>query len=69
MLASGRQVDAVLAAELALDRALQTLASGDPIDLVASDLLEAVAALRTIAGHEASEALLDAIFARFCIGK
>jgi len=38
-------------------------------DLVAVDLQAAVAALAEITGTDVSEALLDTVFARFCIGK
>jgi len=69
MLASARHADAVLEARRALERALETLASGDPVDLVAGDVMEAVRSLGLLTGRDATEALLDAIFARFCIGK
>jgi tRNA modification GTPase len=59
----------VLAARRALADAAATLAAGDPVDLVASDLASADAALGALTGRDASEALLDAVFARFCIGK
>lgn len=68
-LANARQVDAVLEALRSLDFALQTLNDGAPVDLLASDLMAATRALGGLTGREASEALLDAIFARFCIGK
>jgi tRNA U34 5-carboxymethylaminomethyl modifying GTPase MnmE/TrmE len=45
------------------------LASGAPVDLLSGDLLAASAALGGVTGSDASEELLDAIFARFCIGK
>jgi tRNA modification GTPase len=68
-LASGRQADAVARAREALDRAQETLASGDALDLIAPELLGAVAALGEITGAAATEAMLDGVFARFCIGK
>jgi tRNA modification GTPase len=68
-LGTARQADAVLAARRALAFALQTLADGAPVDLVAPDLATARAALGRLTGRDASEALLDGIFARFCIGK
>lgn len=69
MLASARQADAVSGALQFLESALETLAAGDPVDLVATDLAEAVRALGRLTGRDASEATIDAIFARFCIGK
>jgi len=68
-LASARQADAVARAREALAHAAATLAGRDPVDLIAPELLGAAAALGQITGAEATEALLDGIFARFCIGK
>lgn len=69
MLASARQAGAVSEALRFLEAAVETLAAGDPVDLVATDVAEAVRALGRLTGRDASEATLDAIFARFCIGK
>ncbi|GAC1302444.1 MAG: tRNA uridine-5-carboxymethylaminomethyl(34) synthesis GTPase MnmE [Vulcanimicrobiaceae bacterium] len=66
---TARQADAVLEARRSLAQARATLASGDPIDLVAPDLAHARAALAEITGRDADETLLAGIFARFCIGK
>jgi tRNA modification GTPase len=63
-LGTARQADAVLEA-----RGARGLAPGRPVDLVSPDLAAARAALGRLTGRDASEALLDAIFARFCIGK
>lgn len=68
-LAGARQFQAMARAREALESARQTLAAGAPYDLVTGDLLAASAALAQITGGAASEALLDGIFARFCIGK
>lgn len=68
-LGTARQADAVLEARRALAHAGATLAAGDPVDLVASDLAHARAALAEITARDANETLLEAIFARFCIGK
>ncbi|GAC1545938.1 MAG: tRNA uridine-5-carboxymethylaminomethyl(34) synthesis GTPase MnmE [Candidatus Velthaea sp.] len=68
-LSSARQAGAVAGALDALAAALDTLARGQPADLIAGDLLTATAALAEITGGAATEALLDGIFARFCIGK
>lgn len=68
-LGTARQAEAVLQARRALDSALQTVAAGDPLDLSAHDLLTARAELGGLTGRDASESLLDAVFARFCIGK
>jgi tRNA modification GTPase len=68
-LASARQADAVARAREALAHAGATLAAGEPVDLVAPELLAAVAALGEVTGAAATEAILDGVFARFCIGK
>jgi tRNA modification GTPase len=68
-LASARQADAVARAREALDRAQETLAAGDALDFIAPELLAAIAALGEITGAVATEAILDGVFARFCIGK
>jgi tRNA modification GTPase len=68
-LGTARQADALLEADRALAYAQETLAIDDPADLISGDVLRAVRALGELTGREADERLLDAIFARFCIGK
>ena len=68
-LASARQADAVARAREALAHARATLAAGEPVDLIAPELVATVAALGEITGAAATEAVLDGVFARFCIGK
>jgi tRNA modification GTPase len=68
-LAGARQAAAVEGARRALALARATLDAGAPVDLITGDLLAAGAALGEITGGAATEALLDGIFARFCIGK
>jgi tRNA modification GTPase len=68
-LASARQADAVARGREALAHAHATLSAGEPVDLIAPELFAAVAALGQITGAAATEAVLDGIFARFCIGK
>jgi tRNA modification GTPase len=68
-LASSRHADAVARARAALADARATLDAGDALDLIAPALLGAVAALGEITGAVATEAMLDGVFARFCIGK
>ena len=68
-LASARQADAVARAREAFAHAAATLAADEPLDLVVPDLLVAVASLGEITGAAATEAILDGVFARFCIGK
>jgi tRNA modification GTPase len=40
-----------------------------PLDLCAVDLNDALAALGQITGENVDEALLDEVFASFCVGK
>jgi tRNA modification GTPase len=68
-LASARQADAVARAREALAHARATLAAREPVDLIAPELVATVAALGEITGAAATEAVLDGVFARFCIGK
>ncbi len=68
-LANARQAGAVIAALRSLECALDTLRDGAPVDLLAGDLMAASRSLGELTGREASEQLLDAIFARFCVGK
>jgi len=68
-LASARQADAVARAREALAGASATLDDGAPVDLLAPDLVLTAAALGEITGAAATEAVLDGVFARFCIGK
>jgi tRNA modification GTPase len=68
-LASARQADAVARGREALAHARSTLDAGDPVDLLAPDLVAAAAALGEVTGAAATEAVLDGVFARFCIGK
>jgi len=68
-IASALEFDAVNDALRSLDDAARTLARGEATDFVARDLQNAHAALGRVTGDEATEELLDGIFARFCIGK
>lgn len=64
-----RHMDLALQAAASLLRAAAAMREGLPLDLVAVDLQEALAALGQITGDNFSEALLDAVFASFCVGK
>jgi tRNA U34 5-carboxymethylaminomethyl modifying GTPase MnmE/TrmE len=41
----------------------------EPLEIVGYDLAEGARAVEQIVGRGVDDALLDAIFARFCIGK
>jgi tRNA modification GTPase len=64
-----RHADGLRRARTALARAEALLAAAEPLEYVAADLGEAVEALAEIIGLVRPAEVLDAIFARFCIGK
>ena len=64
-----RQLDLARVAAAALDRSEQVAADGLPWDFWTIDLREAIHRLGEITGEELTEAVLDRIFSRFCIGK
>jgi tRNA modification GTPase len=68
VVASLRVLDKFAGAEAALSRAAEALGSA-PVEAVLVDLREAQEKLEQALGIESDEAVLDRIFARFCIGK
>jgi tRNA modification GTPase len=64
-----RHYEAVRAAVTDVARAELALKDGEPLELVASDLAAASAALGVITGEITSEDVLDRVFADFCLGK
>lgn len=68
-LAALYEFDAVNTAIAALNDARETLARGDVLDLIVSDLQQAYAILGHVSGDVAAEEVLTGVFARFCIGK
>ena len=52
-----------------LEKAIKSLNDNMPIDIVAISLKDVLSDLGEITGEEASEEIIDEIFARFCLGK
>ena len=64
-----RQRDLAAAAAAALGRTLEAASEGLPWDFWTIDLRDAIQRLGEITGDDVSEAVLERVFARFCIGK
>jgi tRNA modification GTPase len=64
-----RHAEAIERARAALARATAAAGGGEPGEIVALELRDALAALGEVTGRSVDEGLLDRIFARFCIGK
>ena len=52
-----------------LNRAVEALRQGAPADVAAVDLWDARRTLGEITGEDATEAVIDAVFSNFCVGK
>jgi tRNA modification GTPase len=66
---NSRQRDLAAAAAAALARTLEAASDGLAWDFWTIDLREAIQRLGEITGEDVSEAVLERVFARFCIGK
>lgn len=66
---NARHADALARAQACLDHASTQLKSGEPIELIASELRGSLAAYGEISGKIDNERMLDHLFASFCIGK
>jgi tRNA modification GTPase len=66
---NARHARALSIAGDSLSAALNKLCGNDPVELLASDLRDVLAAFGDIAGRIDNEKLLDVLFANFCIGK
>jgi tRNA modification GTPase len=66
---SAWQRSAVLRCADAYKRAVTALTESMPVEIVALELKDAIAALDVTCGSETTEEVLNRIFSRFCIGK
>jgi tRNA modification GTPase len=66
---NARHAHALAQAQAALAAAEGKLAANEPMELLASDLRDALAAFGEISGKIDHERMLDRLFAEFCIGK
>jgi tRNA modification GTPase len=64
-----RHRDALLRAIAALEGFMSAMGGSAPLECLAMDLREALAALGQITGETTPDEILDQIFSRFCIGK
>ena len=69
LLTNVRHYEALGCANAALLQVARGLADGQPADLIAVDLRDALYHLGTITGEVANDEVLGNIFSRFCIGK
>ncbi len=69
VLTSARHVEALARAKDSLNAALKKISIHAPAELLASDLRLALEAFGEIIGRVDNEAMLDRLFASFCIGK
>ena len=64
-----RHVESIMTAEKAVTRALSSLDSGIPADMLFIDIFEALNALGEVVGMSVSEEIVNKIFEKFCVGK
>ncbi len=64
-----RHLDLAQRATEALERALEAIEAGCPLDVIEIDLKQALNALSEITGEDASEEVIDRVFRNFCVGK
>ena len=64
-----RHIELARAAGDSLSRAVDAIRGGMPLDTAAIDIREALELLAEITGENATEAVIDRVFADFCVGK
>ena len=69
LMTARRHVELAQRAVVCLERAVQGIEAGMPLDTAAIDMREALSLLTQITGENATEAVIDRVFANFCVGK
>ncbi|MBQ9806401.1 MAG: tRNA uridine-5-carboxymethylaminomethyl(34) synthesis GTPase MnmE [Clostridia bacterium] len=69
VLSNARQFASAIRAKEAVERALNALRGGYPIDLCCTDAEDAMTALSELDGRSVSEDIVSEIFSHFCVGK
>ena len=69
ILANARQFDCAQRAWSLLKEAISTLESGPPLDAVDVAVESVISALLELTGEKVTDAVVDQVFARFCVGK
>jgi len=69
VITQGRHQEALSEAIVNLEQVIEGLHSGLSAEFISFDLKMSLKALGTIIGFDLSESVLDAIFAKFCVGK
>ncbi len=69
LLANERQRDKAQTALVALREAADALCAGMPLDAVSVCVDSAVSAILSLTGERTTEAVVDEVFSRFCVGK
>ena len=64
-----RHFDALKRANESLQKSIAACRGGQPLDLIGIDVKEAWDALGEITGETATEAIIEEIFSKFCVGK
>ena len=68
-LTARRHIELAQAAADSLERAVEAIGIGLPLDTAAIDIRQALSDLTEITGENATEAVIDRVFADFCVGK
>ena len=68
-LTARRHIELAGAAAERLEAAVEAIGAGMPLDTAAIDIREALDDLAEITGENATEAVIDRVFANFCVGK